>query len=83
MYFSIKLSTGGPDRLEAEVLESVNPPHCSLEKTLLHGYPFKPTCISLDPVQKILAIGNKVGQIRFLGKPGIDVTFQHESRRYK
>ena len=65
------------------MLESVNPPHCSLEKTLLHGYPFKPTCISLDPVQKILAIGNKFGQIRFLGKPGIDTTFQLESRRYE
>ena len=70
-----------PDRLEAEVLESLNPPHCELEKTVLHGYPFKPTCISFDPVQKLLAIGNKFGQIRFLGKPGIDITFEHESRR--
>ena len=79
-FFLLSLLPGVPDRLEAEVLESVNPPHCSLEKTLLHGYPFKPTCITLDPVQKILAIGNKFGQIRFLGKPGIDLTFQHESR---
>ena len=53
----------------------------SFEKNLVHGYPLKPTAIAFDPVQKVLAIGNKFGLIRFLGKAGNDVTFQHESRR--
>lgn len=74
-------SEGVPcDRLEADILESLHPPHFSLEKTLLHGFPFKPTAMAFDPVQKILAIGNRVGSVRLLARPGIDITFQHESR---
>jgi len=68
------------DRLEADILESLHPPHFSLEKTLLHGFPFKPTAMAFDPIQKTLAIGNRVGSVRVLARPGIDITFQHESR---
>ena len=72
-----------PERLEADILESLHPPHFSLEKTLLHGFPFKPTCMAFDPVQKVLAIGNRVGSVRLLARPGIDTSFQHESRRWR
>lgn len=68
------------DRLEADILESLHPPHLALEKTLLHGFPYKPTALAFEPVQHLLAIGNRVGQVRVLGRPGIDTTFQHESR---
>ena len=71
---------GVPDRLEAEIMEKIHPPHLSLERTLVHGYPYKPTAMAFDPVQKVLAIGNKGGCIRLLGKPGIDLTFQHEHK---
>ena len=50
-------------------------------RTLVHGYPYKPTAMAFDPVQKVLAIGNKEGVIKLLGKRGIDLTFQHESKR--
>ena len=51
------------DRLEADILESLHPPHLALEKTLLHGFPFKPTALAFEPVQHLLAIGNRVGQV--------------------
>ena len=52
------------DRLEADILESLHPPHLALEKTLVHGFPYKPTALAFEPVQHLLAIGNRVGQVR-------------------
>ena len=63
-------------------MEKIHPPHLGLERTLVHGYPYKPTAMAFDPVQKVLAIGNKEGTIKVFGKRGIDLTFQHESKRY-
>ena len=74
--------SGVPDKLEAEIMEKIHPPHLGLERTLVHGYPYKPTAMAFDPVQKVLAIGNKEGTIKVFGKRGIDLTFQHESKRY-
>uniref|UniRef100_A0A673ZHP0 Syntaxin binding protein 5L n=1 Tax=Salmo trutta TaxID=8032 RepID=A0A673ZHP0_SALTR len=48
-------------------------------KTVRHGFPYKPTCLAFDPVQKILAIGSRTGGIRILGRPGVDCYSQHES----
>jgi len=73
--------SGVPDKVEAEILEKIHSStHLALEKTFIHGYPFKPTAMAFDPVQKVLAIGNKEGCIRLLGKPGIDLTYQHETK---
>ena len=73
---------GVPDKVKAEILEKIHSStHLALEKTFIHGYPFKPTAMAFDPVQKVLAIGNKEGCIRLLGKPGIDLTYQHETKR--
>uniref|UniRef100_A0A673ZG14 Syntaxin-binding protein 5-like n=1 Tax=Salmo trutta TaxID=8032 RepID=A0A673ZG14_SALTR len=47
--------------------------------TVRHGFPYKPTCLAFDPVQKILAIGSRTGGIRILGRPGVDCYSQHES----
>ena len=75
------LCSGVPDKLEAEIMEKIHPPHLGLEMTLVHGYPYKPTAMAFDPVQRVLAIGNKEGTIKIFGKRGIDLTYQHESRR--
>ena len=49
------------------------------ESTLRHGFPFKPLSVAFDPIQKVLAIGNRQGGVRIYGKPGIDVEFSHEN----
>nr|XP_046219877.1 syntaxin-binding protein 5-like isoform X2 [Oncorhynchus gorbuscha] len=48
-------------------------------KTVRHGFPYQPTCLAFDPVQKLLAIGSRTGGIRILGRPGVDCYSQHES----
>ena len=75
------LYSGVPDKVEAEIMERIPPPHLGLERTLVHGYPYKPTAMAWDPVQRLLAIGTKEGDIRVLGRPGVDTTFTHECRR--
>uniref|UniRef100_A0A4W5KHR1 Syntaxin-binding protein 5-like n=1 Tax=Hucho hucho TaxID=62062 RepID=A0A4W5KHR1_9TELE len=50
-----------------------------LFQTVRHGFPYQPTCLAFDPVQKILAIGSRTGGIRILGRPGVDCYSQHES----
>ncbi|NXA52161.1 STB5L protein, partial [Nothocercus julius] len=47
--------------------------------TVRHGFPYLPTALAFDPVQKILAIGTRTGAIRILGRPGVDCYCQHES----
>ncbi|TNN88739.1 Syntaxin-binding protein 5-like [Liparis tanakae] len=33
------------------------------EKTVRHGFPYQPTALAFDPVQKILAIGSRTGAV--------------------
>ncbi|KAJ0070029.1 hypothetical protein NL108_000284, partial [Boleophthalmus pectinirostris] len=47
--------------------------------TVRHGFPYQPTALAFDPVQKILAIGSRSGGVRILGRPGVDCYCQHES----
>uniref|UniRef100_A0A670ZB88 Syntaxin-binding protein 5-like n=1 Tax=Pseudonaja textilis TaxID=8673 RepID=A0A670ZB88_PSETE len=47
--------------------------------TVRHGFPYLPTVLAFDPVQKILAVGTRTGAIRILGRPGVDCSCQHES----
>ncbi|KFO57667.1 Syntaxin-binding protein 5-like, partial [Corvus brachyrhynchos] len=51
----------------------------ALFQTVRHGFPYLPTALAFDPVQKILAIGTRTGAIRILGRPGVDCYCQHES----
>ena len=44
----------------------------------LHYSPNKPTALAFDPLQKIMAIGNRSGVVRLYGRPGVDVEFRHE-----
>ncbi|KAJ4933466.1 hypothetical protein JOQ06_030294 [Pogonophryne albipinna] len=32
--------------------------------TVRHGFPYQPTALAFDPVQKILAIGSRTGGVR-------------------
>ncbi|MBN3298283.1 STB5L protein, partial [Amia calva] len=57
-------------------------------QTVRHGFPYQPTCLAFDPVQRILAIGTRRGGVRMypclvlslvLGRPGVDCYCQHES----
>ncbi|XP_062857993.1 syntaxin-binding protein 5a isoform X3 [Trichomycterus rosablanca] len=60
-----------PDTLQSE--------HFQLCKTVRHGFPYQPSSMALDPVQKILAIGTQCGALRLFGRPGVECYCQHES----
>lgn len=72
---------GGPVRLEQDICETLSADKFTVENTLRHGFPFKPTCMAFDPIQKLLAIGNRTGCVRIFGRPGIDYEIQHDSDR--
>uniref|UniRef100_A0A1Q3FYS0 Putative tomosyn n=1 Tax=Culex tarsalis TaxID=7177 RepID=A0A1Q3FYS0_CULTA len=63
---------------EQEIQETLKADHFQLRKTFRHGFPYSPTALAYDPVQKILAIGDKSGSIRILGKFGVDAHVSHE-----
>ncbi|KAM8975260.1 syntaxin-binding protein 5-like isoform 2-T2 [Pelodytes ibericus] len=64
---------------DPEIQESLTSEHFHICKTVRHGFPFQPTALAFDPVQKILAIGTKTGAVRILGRPGVDCYCQHDS----
>ncbi|KAH8420037.1 hypothetical protein KR009_005206 [Drosophila setifemur] len=65
-------------RQEQEIQEQLKADHFKLQKTFRHGFPYSPTSFAFDPVQKLLAIGDKSGYIRILGRPGVDAHAKHE-----
>ncbi|KAM4794652.1 syntaxin-binding protein 5-like isoform 3-T3 [Rhinophrynus dorsalis] len=64
---------------DTEIQESLTSDHFHICKTVRHGFPYQPTALAFDPVQKILAIGTRTGAVRILGRPGVDCYCQHES----
>lgn len=42
-----------------------------------HGFPYNPTCVAFDPIQRLIAIGTRNGCIRIVGRPGVDINVQH------
>ncbi|XP_035780182.1 syntaxin-binding protein 5-like isoform X1 [Anopheles albimanus] len=64
--------------IEQEIQETLRPEHFQLKKTFRHGFPFSPTALAFDPVQRILAVGDKSGSMRLLGKFGVDAHVKHE-----
>ncbi|XP_038613515.1 syntaxin-binding protein 5-like isoform X3 [Tachyglossus aculeatus] len=62
-----------------EVQETLTSDSFQICKTVRHGFPYQPTALAFDPVQKILAIGTRTGAIRILGRPGVDCHCQHEN----
>uniref|UniRef100_A0A8C0CQV4 Syntaxin binding protein 5 like n=1 Tax=Balaenoptera musculus TaxID=9771 RepID=A0A8C0CQV4_BALMU len=65
--------------LREEIQETLTSDYFQICKTVRHGFPYQPTALAFDPVQKILAIGTRTGAIRILGRPGVDCYCQHES----
>lgn len=61
----------------ADVVENMYPGQFTAEPTLRHGFPHKPVSLAFDPVQRILAIGNRSGRVRVLGRPGVEAEIQH------
>ncbi|XP_041979757.1 syntaxin-binding protein 5 isoform X2 [Aricia agestis] len=68
-----------PRGTEQEIQETLRPEHFQLKKTFRHGFPFSPTALAWDPIQKLLAIGDKGGNLRILGGPGVDAHARHEA----
>ncbi|XP_069358008.1 syntaxin-binding protein 5 isoform X9 [Maniola hyperantus] len=68
-----------PRGTEQEIQETLRPDHFQIKKTFRHGFPFSPTALAWDPVQKLLAIGDKGGNLRILGGPGVDTHVRHEA----
>uniref|UniRef100_W4VR65 Putative integral to membrane n=1 Tax=Corethrella appendiculata TaxID=1370023 RepID=W4VR65_9DIPT len=65
-------------RPEQEIQETLQPNHFTLRKTFRHGFPHSPTALAYDPIQKLLAIGDKSGSLRILGRFGVDAHIKHE-----
>ncbi|XP_017482428.1 PREDICTED: syntaxin-binding protein 5-like isoform X1 [Rhagoletis zephyria] len=65
-------------RQELEIPEHLRTEHFTLKRTFRHGFPYSPTAFAFDPVQRLLAIGDKSGFIRILGRPGVDAHAKHE-----
>ncbi|CAH8667768.1 unnamed protein product [Schistosoma rodhaini] len=62
-----------------EIDEYLKSEHFQVGKISVHGFPYQPTCIAFDPVQRIVAVGTKSGFIRIFGKPGVDCSICHPS----
>ncbi|XP_060944691.1 syntaxin-binding protein 5-like isoform X1 [Limanda limanda] len=64
---------------DIDVQETLVSENFQLCKTVRHGFPYQPTALAFDPVQKILAIGTRTGGVRILGRPGVDCYCQHDT----
>ncbi|XP_066245385.1 syntaxin-binding protein 5 isoform X3 [Euwallacea similis] len=67
-----------PSRPDQDIQETLRQEHFQVKRTFRHGFPYQPTAMAFDPVQKLLAIGSKCGSLRILGQPGVDVHVRHD-----
>ncbi|XP_044259757.1 syntaxin-binding protein 5 isoform X5 [Tribolium madens] len=63
---------------DQEIQETLRPENFQVKRTFRHGFPFQPTAMAYDPVQRLLAIGSKCGSLRILGQPGVDIHVRHD-----
>ncbi|XP_041420368.1 syntaxin-binding protein 5 isoform X4 [Xenopus laevis] len=68
-----------PGIRDLEITETLQSEHFQLCKTVRHGFPYQPSALAFDPVQKILAIGTQTGALRLFGRPGVECYCQHDS----
>ncbi|XP_004645542.1 syntaxin-binding protein 5 isoform X3 [Octodon degus] len=68
-----------PGGREPEIQETLQAEHFQLCKTVRHGFPYQPSALAFDPVQKILAVGTQTGALRLFGRPGVECYCQHDS----
>nr|XP_040056145.1 syntaxin-binding protein 5 isoform X5 [Gasterosteus aculeatus aculeatus] len=69
----------GAPRENDAVQETLQSEHFQLCKTVRHGFPYQPSSMAFDPVQKILAVGTQTGALRLFGRAGVECFCQHES----
>ncbi|XP_058471006.1 syntaxin-binding protein 5 isoform X2 [Solea solea] len=69
----------GTPRENDAVQETLQSEHFQLCKTVRHGFPYQPSSMAFDPVQKILAVGTQTGALRLFGRAGVECYCQHES----
>ncbi|XP_031435798.1 syntaxin-binding protein 5 isoform X2 [Clupea harengus] len=67
------------NRENDSIQENLQSEHFQLCKTVRHGFPYQPSAMAFDPVQKILAIGTQSGALRLFGRAGVECYCQHES----
>ncbi|XP_075452646.1 syntaxin-binding protein 5 isoform X5 [Ascaphus truei] len=72
-------SSSQPGNREVDIPETLQSEHFQLCKTVRHGFPYQPSALAFDPVQKILAIGTQTGALRLFGRPGVECYCQHDS----
>ncbi|KAI4805480.1 hypothetical protein KUCAC02_010094 [Chaenocephalus aceratus] len=56
--------TAAPTPKEIDIQETLVSENFQMCKTVRHGFPYQPTALAFDPVQKILAIGSRTGGVR-------------------
>ncbi|XP_025072086.1 syntaxin-binding protein 5 [Alligator sinensis] len=64
---------------DSDIAETLQSEHFQLCKTVRHGFPYQPSALAFDPVQKILAVGTQTGALRLFGRPGVECYCQHDS----
>ncbi|CAF3672239.1 unnamed protein product [Rotaria sordida] len=64
---------------EIEINETLKKDDFSLSEMVRYGFPYRPTTVAYDPVQKILAIGTKHGLIKIYGGAFVECSLQHPS----
>ncbi|XP_034418521.1 syntaxin-binding protein 5 isoform X1 [Cyclopterus lumpus] len=69
----------GSGRDSDVIQETLQSEHFQLCKTVRHGFPYQPSSMAFDPVQKILAVGTQTGALRLFGCAGVECYCQHES----
>ncbi|CAF1230907.1 unnamed protein product [Adineta steineri] len=62
---------------ELEVNETSKKDDFSLSEIVRYGFPYRPTTLAYDPVQKILAIGTKNGIIKIYGGAFVECSLVH------
>ncbi|XP_035715730.1 syntaxin-binding protein 5 isoform X5 [Folsomia candida] len=61
-----------------EIPEPLRAENFQIAQTVCHGFPYQPTAMTFDPVQRLLAIGTKNGCLRILGRAGVDINCKHD-----
>ncbi|CAF3572963.1 unnamed protein product [Rotaria sordida] len=64
---------------EFEINETSKKEDFSLSEIVRYGFPYQPTALAYDSVQKILAIGTKNGIVKIYGGAFVECTLSHPS----
>ncbi|CAF0818239.1 unnamed protein product [Didymodactylos carnosus] len=68
---------GDSKKTEVEISENLRKEDFSLSEIVRYGFPYKPTTLAYDPVQKLLAIGTRTGSIKIYGGAFVECCLPH------